>query len=424
MEKEGQLRDLLGSELVIGGEEEGLNLAYSFALLQPPNSEDTLEVVALGIQGRRVLAAVPGTAWNKKADKRCLPSGSFIRPISVRVAGCSDADRLTALENTYCDIWIGWLKEDLSASLFFEQPLEATIRFADIDTGLPCFPFAEAMVDAVRDKFKIAVAGLAAGGEDRIAQLESRFESLEQSIHQLLQVRQGGSGFVSAVEEGSGDQNQGSALLAAASKAAAKKPVRVADPSLVNLGVPGFDQATVAAALQAGIPREQLLAMAKLVGEKPRLAEVPRAAAAAPLPDLLDLSDDEANFDAEPKMTVGQPGSSDPIGQAVVQLTAIMGKLTQRPDLGDELGDVGGVGSADTFGWQSRKHSAVLAAVKKALISDPKRIWSTIEKNMAEQFHLSSALPNTSGNTFSARAWAEHRSKILNYPRTVRMSWS
>lgn len=119
---------------------------------------------------------------------------------------------------------------------------------------------------------------------------------------------------------------------------------------------------------------------------------------------------------------------ADPMTKAVLQLTQIVGKLSKRKedtleDTLDAMGGTSGSGSADVSASLGRKHAAARQALIKTFKDNPAQIWKSIENNMSQDFHLCSALPNSSAATFTARGWAEHRSKIQGYVRTVRWVW-
>lgn len=415
------IEGLLGLEAIIGVEEDGLNIAFNLGLYQPPGKEDSFEVAVIGLQGRRILAALPGTAWHRKLDRRVLPPGTITRPLFVRVAGCGEEDRFEILAGCLVDVWIGWLGEDVWSKPVFDPSQTGTHRFVDTNSGAACFPFAEALSKVVKEKFNF-VTPVHDVGDERLAALESRFSSLEGSIQQLLALQQGGggSGYATAAEHlssGSAAPGVTRPRLGARPKAEVSAPPPGLDD---HMELAGLDPATVASALQAGIPRSQLLVMGKLLREKPKIGEVPQARRLATF-DQDELSETDDIFPAQ-ALEETKEAAQDPVSEALVKLTSILGKLSNRG--GDDLLDGGGSGSADTSLQQSRRHTAVLTALKKALSKEPQKIWKAIEQNMAEQFNLSTSLPNTSGHAFTARAWAEHRSKILNYPRSVRFTWA
>ena len=362
------IEGLLGLEAIIGVEEDGLNIAFNLGLYQPPGKEDSFEVAVIGLQGRRILAALPGTAWHRKLDRRVLPPGTITRPLFVRVAGCGEEDRFEILAGCLVDVWIGWLGEDVWSKLVFDPSQTGTHRFLDTNSGAACFPFAEALSKVVQEKFNF-VTPVHDVGDERLAALESRFSSLEGSIQQLLALQQGGggSGYATAAEHlssGSAAPGVTRPRLGARPKAEVSAPPPGLDD---HMELAGLDPATVASALQAGIPRSQLLVMGKLLREKPKIGEVPQAPRLATF-DQDELSETDDIFPAQ-ALEETKEAAQDPVSEALVKLTSIVGKLSNRG--GDDLLDGGGSGSADTSLQQSRRHTAVLTALKKALSKEP-----------------------------------------------------
>lgn len=185
----------------------------------------------------------------------------------------------------------------------------------------------------------------------------------------------------------------------------------------------------MAAALQAGVPREHLKSMSRALQANPsRLTDYPRPdAARAELVGELgeDLEEEEEELEEE----VTQ-GNSNQISSAIVKLTNIMAKLTaggnSSSPLEDALEQAGGVGPSGSAGDIStsmgRKHAAARRALQKAFVSEPSLIWKSVEENMATDFNMQSTAPNGQA-AFSSRGWCEHRSKIQPYIRTCRWIW-
>lgn len=118
--------------------------------------------------------------------------------------------------------------------------------------------------------------------------------------------------------------------------------------------------------------------------------------------------------------------TGDPVSKALVQLTKIVGSLAKskkkEKGLEETLDQVGeGSGLGDVSSSMGRKHAAARQPLLKAFKQDPKLIWQTIERNMAEDFHLQSSLPSSGPLTFSARGWC--RSRIQPFIRTLRRVW-
>lgn len=402
-------------EAIIGDELEGLRLAYNFGYFKPQGSEDSFEVAILRPEEDYVLVAFPGSAWNRRVNSRKLPAGTLNKALSLRVAGAKAEDRLQADPSILVDIWIGWCARSLLTGISFDEGLFADYRFLDTTTSEPCFPFAEAMANVVADKFRPQTPA-APPEEDRLRALEVGFQSLEASMQRLLAMQeQGGSGFATAAEEVIDGRQP--------AKAAAPPKKTVHPPPGLEENYPGLDPGTVASALQAGVPKHQLRTMSSLVSQRPKIAELPNGKVPPPVVELDEEPDEDEWLNPVPGQEA--PAPSDSMAQAVVQLTKIVSKLSSKSDeVADCLAESGSGGVGDLTSFQSRRHSATLAALKKALKLEPKKIFTVVERNMAEQFQLASSLPNTSGHFFTVRGWLEHRSKVQAYPRTVRHAWS
>ena len=128
-------------------------------------------------------------------------------------------------------------------------------------------------------------------------------------------------------------------------------------------------------------------------------------------------SDDEAQEEEDQKEEDVETG--DPVSKALVQLTKIVGSLAKskkkEKGLEETLDQVGeGSGLGDVSSSMGRKHAAARQPLLKAFKQDPKLIWQTIERNMAEDFHLRSSLPSSGPLTFSARGWCRSRIAALH----------
>eukprot|EP00438_Fugacium_kawagutii_P018478 Skav222409 [mRNA] locus=scaffold4005:148863:154871:+ [translate_table: standard] len=187
-----------------------------------------------------------------------------------------------------------------------------------------------------------------------------------------------------------------------------------------------FDPTVVSSALQAGVPVDQLKTIGRLVKQRPtRLEDLPRKA-----PGRADPLSGSEHGEGDPDpMALMDPGM-DPVASAVCQLTKIVGSLTRtqkkEPTLEDALNGVsaGSSGSADqSISFSSRRNAAALRALKKALLTAPKAIWQSIEELMEEDYHLRASAPGLGQPQMTARAWAQYRSRIQNYPQSVRWAW-
>ena len=195
--------DLLKAELIIGAD--GISLAFNLGCFSPNiESGDTFEVALVAFDDQKgFLVALPASAWDKRVDKRKLKPGTINKVLKVAVGGSTEEDRLQAAEGKTINSWIGWLSEAFVPSISFGEEV-ATSGFVDRDSGDPCFPFAEALVEAAKDKLQVRHPGEEEVPPDRLTALENQFGQLRGSLEELLKFHRagggGGSGYVTAEE--------------------------------------------------------------------------------------------------------------------------------------------------------------------------------------------------------------------------------
>ena len=78
----------------------------------------SVAVAAIAEVGDRLLVAVPGSAWNRRAQRRVLPPGSLVRATAAAVAACTDREE--AVAGVELRIWIGFLSPEYEAVASFE----------------------------------------------------------------------------------------------------------------------------------------------------------------------------------------------------------------------------------------------------------------------------------------------------------------
>lgn len=394
------------------------------------HSPDSFAIAIIACVGSRYLVAVPSDAWARKVQDRKLPSSALEKPLLVQVAGCSFDNREQPAEHLQVTVWLGWLKAGLEAHVDFEAAVDPSYYFLS-RSGEKCAPFGQALIDVACEKYQLQSVLNPQPLEARVAMMESRFGGLEAGMEEVL-ARLGGkparaaeSGFATAAEEPLDDDMEPSIAPAAKRASKKKQPAPMAPPpGLGNIhAYPGLDPTAVSAALQAGIPEHQLRTMSQLLGSKPKkLEDYPRPAQANGRVSEEDMEENEL----EDEGMLDQMGA-DPMAIAVTKLTAIVGQLASRKKedpVEDALSGLsGGVGSAEGGASLGRKHAATRLALQKLLRDKPQELWRILESNMEEDFHLATSMPNTGALHFTVRGWAEHRSKIAGYPRTVRAVW-
>eukprot|EP00435_Cladocopium_sp_Y103_P011873 s207_g3.t1 len=393
---------------------------------------ESIAIILVCLVGDRVLVAIPHKAWHRRAANRLLPAGTLEKPLSLEVAACSLENRQEALPGGKCKIWVGFLARSWFSSLDFDSDEAAILQFVSLDSEEVCAPFGEALQAIAGDKFHVAFVGNTdPEPADRLNALESQVAQIRSGLDALL-AAQGVKPTVLGDEPGFQTAEevevQRPSRLATPPGLGAlpKAPARAKDTRTTAL--PGLDPGTVAAALQSGIPMSHLQAMSTLMQGKPaRFGDVPerRPAVAAKAADPLDDDAEAAeDIDGEPLDPV-----MDPVAKAVVQLTHIVNSMNKqkgkKETLEESLDAMGGQssGSADQPAVIGKKHVKAIEALKQALRKEPQVIYNSIEKLMAEDYGLMGHLPNASLPNMTARGWAEHRSRIQGFPRTVRWVW-
>eukprot|EP00438_Fugacium_kawagutii_P024606 Skav200074 [mRNA] locus=scaffold838:451933:457558:- [translate_table: standard] len=158
--------------------------------------------------------------------------------------------------------------------------------------------------------------------------------------------------------------------------------------------------------------------MSRVVMKKPEKMKDP------PQKSVAKVNLDESSEEEEEDPALSQ----EPVAAAVLQLTKIVAKMsaTKKNDPLEDSMDFSGSagGSVEASGGLARKHAAVIRALKRTFKEEPKKLWMAMEANLMEDYSLSTVLPNSGAVGFSARGWAEHRSKIQGYPRTARAAWA
>lgn len=389
----------------------------------PEHSPDSFSVAIIACVNSRSLVAFSSDSWAKKTSDRKLPPTALEKAICVKVPACTGEERDEPAAGLSVTIWIGWLKQSLENCITFDTGADPSLDFLTRESGERCLPYAQAMVDAVFDRFGLKELLDPQPMEARLTAMEGRFSSLEQGVQELLAMQRGG-GFVSA-QEYVEDAPPPAASRAAARPSARPQQAEVAAPPGLGggYGFAGLDPGAVNAAMRAGIPAEQLQKMADLLGKKPsKLEDYPRQNPAAEI--FGDTEDDAA--DVGEAQDALQDAPQDAVGKALVKLTTIVGQLAKQKDESADLRDgVGGgaSGLGESSSSMGKRHALVRQNLQKTFRNDPERIWRVIERNMEEEYNMSNSRPGLGSSTFSARGWAEHRSKILGYPRTVRSVW-
>ena len=397
---------------------------FTFVSQLPEEETARVPIICITEVEGQLLCAIPGTAWNRLVRLRILPPKSFLQATSVAVAAAELGARNLVSEGVFIRVWLGFLAAPFEECLeVFSEDLDRAFVTEDGDIGH--LPFSDALLQVADEKFSFVSAMSGEPVEEasevgvRVSKLEAGLQSVQATLQQLVQLQ---------------SPNPITQKTTAVLLPPKPKPAAVKDP-LHGDGIAGLDASAVRAALDAGIPRAHLEQVSQLLlGRKPKFADAPGAKVEKKKPrlDVLGDTEDEAEVaeDAAP-VPVPDPGV-DPVGHALVKLTAIVDHLTvarKKPrSLEDTLDDSGllqdSLSSGSSVG-SSRKHAQVYQMLRKALKDSPEEIYAIIEKRMLADFgsaELAPGAPSSSSGTF--RGWCEHRSRVPNIPQSVRTMWA
>lgn len=166
-----------------------------------------------------------------------------------------------------------------------------------------------------------------------------------------------------------------------------------------------LDPGVVAAAVQAGIEPGALEEMQALMSKNPKGVKALKKAKTAPLGEdpLSEMEEEEADVHGSPD------GSSDPVTSALLKLTEIVGELRndKKKKSGSSKLEIALDGALVGHGGES---SSSLGGKKSAML-------------MAEDVLSHTLQPGLDLPTFTARGWAEHRSKIGPYKAVAHSAW-
>ena len=370
------------------------------------------------------LVAVPGSSWHRTIARRVLPPHSLSRVLQVSVAAAAEGDRETPVDRTTILLWLGFLKKEFEACLSFSEPVsEEAFPTETGDVGY--LPLAEALCLLADEKFSFLSAQSDVGGDglnQRLAKLEEGFILIQQSLSQLAK------GANPAPREAAP-----SGRRAAKPKVVPGKREEKGDYQQLDAGIAGLDGGVVAAALQAGIDRQHLEELGRIMGAQggKRLQDLPKRG----LGKLDQLGESAGEEEEVPQVGAPDVGLSnvdpaDPMTAALVKLTNIVDVLAVRrkprslEELLEEPGGFQEPASSSAFLGSGRRHATVMKALRKALLESPQEIYGCIEKRMLDDFGSREQAPGEPDRIGTWRGWLEHRSRIPNIGNSVRMIWS
>ena len=415
--------------------------------LSPLPHQPTVQVVFIAEVDNKVLVAFPGSVWNRSKAFRVLPNGWITKATAVEVAVCSLDEREVEVEGLTVQIWVGYLKPDLIARVDFSLTDIATEYTFEADCAALVLPYAKALAEATNEHFAFFSAtdgmpsDMADGCEEApeelgLPEVSAKIVSLEDQLHQLT------SSVQMLVELQKPPQSRPSALRTTAKSSSpidarvkfAPKP----KPQSRKVGAPEefptLDAGVVRAALQAGVSRQSLEQMSRLVSKNPKGAKLADLNPALSLDPLSEDEEGEADQDGDCPLDPDDGSalhSGDPVQSAVMKLTDIVQTLSEdrrkksnQSTLDAALDQVSGASVPESSGLGYGKRSAAARRSLRALLNDnPADIYGFIERLMWEDISSQTLGPGISAPASSARAWLEHRSRIGSYRTLAHSSW-
>ena len=132
-----------------------IDFNYPVGVLQCTSPEVACQVIFISRLEGMVLAAVPINAWHRLRAQRALPVNGLAKATQADVAVSPSSDRMAVSEQNL-RVWLGFLREDLVASVVFpgeEEDLEDNVLLFNGDGSDDSLPSAEALVDVAKDHF-------------------------------------------------------------------------------------------------------------------------------------------------------------------------------------------------------------------------------------------------------------------------------
>ncbi|CAE6965207.1 unnamed protein product [Symbiodinium sp. CCMP2592] len=367
-----------------------------------------------------VIVAFPGKCWNRTPAKRALGL-DFVRKVTaarVRCAGAEDRSRSLDSELRVC---LGLLTAEGEAAFDFVRDFEGEVQI-DYSFGTSeqpeLLPHAGSLAELAKVTFEFVTAESAAQEaapslapaaiEDRLGRLEGCFQSIQDDLKKLV----------------AGQKTEASLPLREKAKPVARAP----PPKASGPKFEGLDPQVVKAALDSGIDSKHIEEMGRFLRSQGKgMTDEPRPNIRAKLArQTLEAEDDLDDEDPEDEDQPEEVEVKDPIHAAVTKLTAIAAQLAEgkkKETTLEALLDGSGSGEQASSSTSTRKSAAALRVLRDRLHSRPQELTKVIERNLNADFALRPSLPGSAQVPVSCRAWLESRSRVQNYPSTIRFLW-
>ena len=380
-----------------GGPREHYDLCH-LSVAREGSEEEVFELIPIVVSDRRILVAAPEASWSTTPKERRLGTRALVRPMRVEVVAAYLSAPSEPLDEKGAVVWVGLLDQRYAKRLVkgpAPQPPAASVwRVEDGDARVEertLIPFGPALKDIVEEHFvfQTAPSGEQSGGgglegkpvvsaaaskEKKDAEVEERLKKMEDMLQRMATQFAATQPAMSRGEAGEGAAVPGYAEPTPKRKSALRKPEKDEASQLE-----GLDPTVVAAAVEAGVPIEQLKHLGSLLKKTTRMQDVATSQKARPVRrNLLSESEDEDEDAAEEEEEEKKEpeGERSQVAQAVVKLTQIMEEFTKKKpsvrDLESLLDGAEGSGEPSSSSTSSKSKAAAYKKLREALTSTPR----------------------------------------------------
>ena len=375
-----------------------------------------------------------------------MPSSALAKPTLVEVAAAEAGNLEEPVPDETIKVWIGFLKPAFFDHLEIVDECNVQYCFDSTEDGM-LLPFGQGLVDVAQEHFAFFSADGAVPLADEVEEPDIDGEPLVPGDAGYQDLTPGGvhrrvDRLEQALTELTTEMRKlGAAKSAPKKKATAKAPSSKSRPLKPRPGAgsspvpphnpyPMLDAGVVHAALQAGIPEENLQQMQKLVSRGSKAMKVKDM---NPMVQPADFLSEDEVIEGDNAEDQEGDGSADqgPLAASLSKLTAIVDLLTseklKRASTSKlEVALDSGAGSSSDLPLQGtgKKAAAARRALRSSYEEHPEDISALIGRLMNEDLNAVTIGPGMAPPQLCARAWVEFRSRIGAYKTGAYAAWS
>ena len=386
--------------------------------LSPEGADVSVAFVPIVYIDGKLLVAVPFPAWHRTPVRRLLPQQGLSKPVPVEVSGTLVVEAGEE-ESITTKAWVGFLSADLLQGAVIGEPEEGAItaEFGE-EMNLHVQLSALVLVAIADEHFSFVSAQSGAHSEAASPSLKSvRRDGLEDRLGKLEKAFQEVRGSLGGLSE----------VVSFVRKQKGRGEAEGAKKKQEQKGGLGLDPAVVNAARLSGFPEDQLQKLAALARKPVRMDDVPQKKP-RPRGVLSESEEEDVNPEDQEEEAAAE---GPPIERAILQLTKVVKTLAKSKQgraglegiLDRAEGGAASEAASSSNQGSSRSKAAAYKKLKSALSENPDWIWGSVESHMEEDFTSVRSGPGLDKIPVTSRSWLEHRSRLLNYPTSVRAAW-